>query len=136
MAWTAYFGDAIQRDGRWAFSIIYTDGAQKLIREYTVGTISDDTVREYARSEIAGFEVVKASVGKVSIRAGDQIDLTPSPMSKPSAADLARDQWLIDYHALQRLQRGLAIGLAAQKDVDAQLAGVTGSYRPEYAPLL
>ena len=145
MAWTATLKDIQRGETSWALYIVYSNGAQTIPKQYTAQTVSDASVEALARNEIAGFDQVAASLGKVSYKVGDSIDLAPPvappPASKPadpvpSAAEIAFIQFKTDYLAWQRATRGVAAGLVKQADADALLATVQSEYLPEYADIL
>lgn len=141
MAWIAIFQDAVQRDGYWAYSIVYTDGAQKVLREYVADALDDAAVLSAAMAEVARLSSASAPQSKFSIQIGQQLDLTylaPAPAPAPSQADQARDAFLVDWRLYQRYQRAVTAGLIASDDkrVTDLTAKIKGEWLDAYMDVL
>jgi hypothetical protein len=106
VTWTAYLQDAVQRDGHWAYSIVYTDGTHKVLREYSADALDDAAVLAVARAEVARFSSASAPQSKFSLQMGQQLDLTPpaTVTIQPSAADVAQSAWLSDWRLYRQLK--------------------------------
>ena len=115
------------------FSIVYTDGVQKIVKSYKVQSLDDDVIKSTARNEIAGLERVAASTGKVTINLGQTIDTTPPVVTAPEE-DKAKTVFISAYRDLQRAQRGVSAGLIP--DASKELEIVRTLYLPEYAEFL
>jgi hypothetical protein len=136
MAWTAYFQNAVNRDGRWAFSIVYTDGNRKVLREYAVDRIDDEAVKSAARNEIASLDVVDAGSGKLTITDGSVLDLAPPVVVDPplTPEEVARLQFVGDLRALRRLEAAAGFGFIPADDqrISDLRSTLTKGWKDEY----
>jgi hypothetical protein len=140
MAWTAYFQNAVKRDGRWAFSIVFTDGTRKVAREYLADHLDDEAVKATARAEVANLAVVDAAVGKLTIADGQQIDLTApavTPPIPPTKDEQAAAAWFEDYGLAAKLGQAADSGLAdlVAADLEAAQKRLHDGFKPEYLGL-
>jgi hypothetical protein len=118
MSWTAIFQNAVQRDGHLYYSIVYTDGTQKVMREYVSDVLDDAAVQSAARSEIARFDSATVSKGKLTLQPGATIDLTV-PITVPpvpTAAELAQAAFLDDYAQWRHYQNAIKLGVMLATD--------------------
>lgn len=141
MAWTATFTDAVKRDGRWAFTIVYSDGTRKVAREYVVERLDDATVKAQARAEVASLDRVEAGVGKLTIGSGQAIDLAPPSgpvQDPPTPAEIARGAFGQDLAIFGRLDRASRLGLIAVDDkrIGDTRSRLVAAWLDEYLDLL
>ncbi len=95
MPWTATLLDARARDGKFVFSIVYSDGQSKAMQDYTVSAISVGVVRQTARQQVAAYEAAGASTGELpKLGIGQPIDVTLDPPVVPDPAVVARNAFL------------------------------------------
>lgn len=115
MTWAAKFGTAEKRDGRTAFTLLFTDGAgAKIQREYVAEFVDDEFVRRVATEEIARIESSDAAPAKLSLAKGDAVAVIgPTP---PTQADLDRIAFKTAWARYQSRMRGVAAGLMASDD--------------------
>lgn len=141
MTWAATFQNAVQRDGRWAFSIVFTNGAKKVAREFSSDTLDDATVRNAARSEVAALSRVDVGVGKLTIPDGGVIDLSPDappPPVVPTPQEAARTAFFTDVGTMHHYARAVELGLIDGSDarvVDLHAKLVAG-FKDEYLDAL
>lgn len=132
--WQAILVDVSQQDGLTAFSIVYTDGATKVLREYHPLTISDAGIQAIARAEVAHLEI-GALPGKIGLPIGVPIDLLPPVPPTPDPDVVARETFLANWRTLQSYTRGVEAGLVAVDNVDliALRVVVSKDFLPTYA---
>ena len=139
MTWTATLKDCRREPLAWSVTIVYTSDTEKpVVRTYNPQSVQGDVIPALARAEIARFEQLAASDGKVPFAVGAVLDLTPPAVTprSPTSAELARAAWISDYRKLQAMKKALAVGIGRQADVDTQAAKVRAAYLPEYEELL
>lgn len=120
----AILKSAVQGDASWTVLISYDNGQTK---QHQISGVSDDVIRALAREDVAAFDAVTSSAGKVTIQPGDSIDLTP-PIVQPVVPDPARDAF---FAGLSRLRNLVLILPAADKritDLQALLAPQVNTY--------
>lgn len=147
MVWTATLADVSGSAGTWIYKIVYADGTRKFDRAYTADNLTDAVVQQTARDEITRLTVVRASVGKLRLPVGGQINLAPPPTPTPkptpippapTPGEIAQAQFFADLNALRQLQRAVAIGVVSAGDlriIDAQNA-VVAKWLDSYLSLL
>jgi hypothetical protein len=105
----------------WHFSIVYSDGVSKVVRQYSAANLDDSVIAARARTDAAELNKASTSVGKVSLTKGSSIDLTEPAVTAvvASPADIAQAQFFTDYVQFQRYQRAISVGVidAADKRV-------------------
>lgn len=140
MALTAIFQDAVQRDGRWAYSIVFTDGQQKVLKEYVSDVLTDAIIKQTAIDEVARLGQVAVDAGKLLIRPGAVIDLTPDVpiVPTPTPEELAQAAFFVALRGFEGAQRAVALGLidVADKRVTDAKAALQAAWLDSYLPLL
>lgn len=114
MAWTATLRDLKHHAGQWDVSVVYTDGVTTVTRGYVFQHLSDDLVREAARSTVQTLE--RADVAVVTLTPGGTIDLTPPLPQTPPPPDVPLDTFRTRLRQLQRLMRMVELGLILRTD--------------------
>lgn len=125
MTWTATLKDVQRGEVSWAYVVVYSDGQQTIVKQYTAQSLDDTEIASTARNEIAGFAAVSGSAGKIALKPGDVIDLTKPVPVQPTPEQVARAAFDTAHFNLQRL-RGYADGVSSpaldQAIADAQKA--------------
>lgn len=78
IVWQATLQDLKKADGRWAFVIQYTNGAQTIRKDYLHGTLPDkEFIEKVALNEIADFDLAEQPlpVNKTTYQIGEIISL-------------------------------------------------------------
>lgn len=115
MTYMARLLDLNRDDGTWHFSIVYSDGVTKVIRQHTASALDDSVISRVARATVAELESAATSVGKVTLSKGSSIDLT-APVITPVVVDPAQDAFMADLRDYNRLQRAVNAGVIAATD--------------------
>lgn len=136
MTWRAILGRVTEGIGWRGVTIIYTDDvSQKFTKDYQVANLTDDFVKQTARSEVARLDDVATGGGKLTIAEGQEIDLT-APVVVPPKPDPSAP-FFAAYYELQSLRRGEAAGLPVDAVRMADLLTTCKAlYLPEYGASL
>lgn len=113
--WTALFGKPVEQDGRIAFTIIYTDGVQKIVVPHVVIRLDDEALKAVARADIVELDQQADDKTHLTIQPGQEIDTTPP--DPPDPPDPRLVQFREDFRML----------LAAKRMVDAGVIQVDDS---------
>lgn len=115
MTWSAQFVAAEKRDGRIAFTLLYTDGKGGSIkRDYLAEFVDDDYVRRVATEEIARIESSDAAPGKLSFAKDAAVPVVTSAVA--TQLELDRQAFRAAWMRHQSRQRAVAAGLLSSGD--------------------
>lgn len=128
MAWQAFFHSVEKFDpkqGERIWYVLYTDGSEKTVRQYSTPTLTDAVIKSTAIREVARLEAIDAAAEtKLSTQLGAEIDLTPvPPPDPPPDPDPARTQFLTDLRRYRSEQLALSLGLPVEKPMDFSVIG-------------
>lgn len=111
MAWTAEVVSQNRDGGIRAVVIAYSDGTQKITKEYR--GITAESLSRTAINEIAGFSSAKSDDGKISL---GPIDLTMPEAKKPTQDEIISAQIMQKRGDLHSLMEDVRDGILSQND--------------------
>ena len=135
-AWTATLVDIAKRandEGQQVFTIVYTDGALKVWRDYSRAAFSLTLLQRIAREETAALTSAPPVVDLTGVDIGP-IDLTPPVVTPPPPPDAALGAFLVLYRTAQVHQRAIAVGVLTPGDtvVIDTLAALQAAFKADY----
>lgn len=118
--WQAFLYSIRKRDdARYEYVVLYTDGEQKVLREYNTAVLDDTTIKTTARGEVTRLESVIAQKGELTLSDGMEIDLSPPlplPPPDPTPEEVERQDWFATCRLHQQQQRLIQLSLLANDD--------------------
>lgn len=134
MTWSAQFVAAEKRDGRIAFTLLYTDGKGGSIkREYLAEFVDDAFVQKVATEEIGRITSSDQAATKLTFAKDAAVPLVTSVVA--SQAELDRQAFRAAWMRHQSRQRAVAAGLLSSGDklVTDAAALVASLFVPAFA---
>ena len=139
MTWRAILEKVTEGIGWRGVTIVYTDDvSQKFSKDYTTENLTDDFVRQVARSEVARLNVVRAAGGKLLIGEGQEIDLTEPVAAEQTPEQVAQAKFFLDLRQHQQLTRAVEFGLIPADDPRVSVAQKTvqAGWQDSYVAML
>lgn len=105
MAYTAELLGAVKSDTEWKIRVKFVDGAYESIRVFRFTGTTTKQLVDFVRGQGNLSDKVKTStdftqfIGKVL----DLTPATPTPPPTPTAAEIAKTAWFVDYTQLNRV---------------------------------
>jgi hypothetical protein len=103
MSWTATLTRLQKIDDKWIFDVLYADtvSSKTLTRTYYRERITKKQLRDLVRGEVTRFAEIETT--DIDIPVGTTIDVTPDPVTPPTAAQIAEAAWFVDFKKLQQM---------------------------------
>lgn len=128
--------EPFQTETGWWCSLSIDYGASKpFVGSYRFALEPDDAMLQATgRSELARLSAAQPTPGKRTIRAGQQIDLTPPIQPQPSAEDKARTEYYAARGIYSRMLEDARLGERKADDADVLAAqqNMAALRKPEY----
>jgi hypothetical protein len=128
MSWTATLTGLDKRDDKWVIDVLYTDtvSSKTLSRTYYRERITKKQLRDLVRSEVTRYTEIETT--DIDIPINTTIDVTPDPVTPPTAAQIAEQAWFADWTKLQQiLAVTSAVPALATAQVNTQISNLRAS---------
>lgn len=136
MAFQANIDKVIQDPDAIVIEATYSDGTQKVTKEYRLTSYDLNSFKRLVQSQIDQLGTVDATKVKIDIPLGPFDPTIPAPPPPPPPPPpTARQLFSGQISQLRHIKNAVDLGFAVQSDIDAQFSEMQKTFDPSYLDL-